>query len=416
MPPTDIPLLHFVVALGIGLLIGAERERRKGDGPQRAAAGIRSFTVAALAGAIGQALGGAALLAVVTAGIAVLAALAYWRGPRDDPGLTTEIALILTALLGGLAVTAPETAAMAGVAVAALLAARTPLHRFVRQVLTEAELRDALIFAAATLVVLPLLPDAPTGPLDAINPRRLWLVVILVMAIGAAGHIAGRAFGARLGLPLAGLAGGFVSSTATIGAMGARAAKAPSLLAAASAGAVLSTVSTVLQMAAVLAATSPVALQTLAPALLSAGCAALVYGAALTLPALRRPVAAEAAAQDGRAFHPGAALLFGALLAGILLATAALQHWLGEAGLLAGAALAGLVDTHAPAVSVAALVASGHVAAPAAAIAVLAAFSTNTVSKIVLACLGGGGAGFTLRVIPGLLLVALAAWSGLLLW
>ena len=121
----------------------------------------------------------------------------------------------------------PVLAAGMAVGVAALLAARTPLHHFVRSVLTEREVNDAMIFAGATLVVLPLLPDQALGPYGALNPRSIWIVVILVMAISAAGYVLVRILGARFGLPLAGFASGFISSTATIGAMGARVQKSP---------------------------------------------------------------------------------------------------------------------------------------------------------------------------------------------
>ena len=189
-------ILNLAVALGIGLLIGAERERRKGEGPSRSPAGIRTFTVTSLAGAISFIVGGEVLLAVATAGVIILTAVAYWRGHEDDPGLTTEIALILTALLGGLSMQQPALAAGLAVIVAVLLAARSRLHRFVRSVLTEDELNDALIFAGATLVVLPLVPDRPMGPYGAINPHSIWILVILVMAISAAGYIAVRLLGA----------------------------------------------------------------------------------------------------------------------------------------------------------------------------------------------------------------------------
>ncbi|MFC3677008.1 MgtC/SapB family protein [Ferrovibrio xuzhouensis] len=414
MPQFDAPQVYaslagFAVALGIGLLIGAERERRN---TEPGTAGIRSFSVAALAGAVGFALGGMVLLAVVAGGCAALAVAAYLRGPRERPGMTTGVTLILTALLGGLAVEAPVPAAALGVTVAVLLAARTPLHRFVRQVLTEDELRDGLTFAAATLVILPLLPDQAVGPFDVLNPRRIWIVVILVMAIGGTGHIAVRALGARFGLPLAGFAGGFVSSTATIGAMGAKAAKAPELLATASAGAILSTVATVIQLALLIGATSLAALEALALPLGGAAVAAIGYGAAFTLPVLRRPPESEP--PPGRPFRPATALLFALMLAAILFASAALQAWLGEAGLLLATFLSGFADTHAPAISAAALAGSGHMAPQGAVLPVLAAFSSNTVSKIAFAAAGGGRA-FALRVVPGLLLVAAGAWAGWLL-
>src|ERR1700741_4570282 len=93
--------LDLAVALGIGLLIGIDRERRKGDGPSRAPAGLRTFAITSLCGAIALTVGGELLLAVVTVGVFALAALSYWRTLDEDPGLTTEAALVVTVLLGG---------------------------------------------------------------------------------------------------------------------------------------------------------------------------------------------------------------------------------------------------------------------------------------------------------------------------
>ena len=405
-------LLNFVTALGIGLLIGAERERRKGGGPSRAPAGIRTFTAASLAGAASVMVGGAVMLAVTVAGVAALTAVAYSRSRGDDPGLTTEIALILTALLGGLAMQQPALAAGLAVGVAALLAARTPLHHFVRSVLTETEVRDALIFAGATLVVLPLLPNQALGPYGALNPRSIWIVVILVMAISAAGYILVRMVGARFGLPIAGLASGFISSTATIGAMGARVRKSPDVISAAVAGAALSTVATIVQMGLVLAATSTATLRALSMPLIFAGIAAIAYGAGFTVRALRERDVPEP--QPGQAFSLPVALVFALTLSAILLASAALREWFGETGVIVAAAAAGFVDTHSAAIAIASLVASGKMSAVDAVFPILAGFSTNTISKIIFAW-SGGGRSFALRLIPGLILVAGAAWAGALL-
>ena len=223
-------------ALGIGLLIGVERERRKGSGASRAPAGIRTFAVASLAGAISIIVGGTTLLAVTTAGVLGLAAIAYWRGSDRDPGLTTELALTVTVMLGGLSMDNTPLAGGLAVALAILLAVKSQLHRFVSRILTEQEMRDALVLAGATLIVLPLVPDRPMGPYGALNPHSIWLIVILIMAISAAGYIAVRVLGSRFGLPAAGLASGFISSAATIAAMGVRAAKAENVLPAAVAG------------------------------------------------------------------------------------------------------------------------------------------------------------------------------------
>ena len=407
----DPVILNLAVALGIGLLIGAERERRKGEGPSRSPAGIRTFTVASLAGAASFIVGGEVLFAVATAGVIILTAVAYWRAHEDDPGLTTEIALIITTLLGGLSMQQPALAAGLAVTVAVLLAARSRLHRFVRSVLTEDELQDALIFAGATLVVLPLVPDRPIGPYGALNPHSIWILVILVMAISAAGYVAVRMLGARFGLPIAGLASGFISSTATIGAMGARAAKTTDVLAAAVAGAVLSTIATIVQMAFVLAVTNMTTLRTLSVPLICAGVAAILYGTVFTIRALQQKTESEA--QRGRAFNLSTALVFALTLSGILVASAALREWFGETGIIVAAALAGFVDTHSAAISVASLVASGKMSAADAVFPILAGLSTNTMSKMFLAGISGGRS-FALRVIPGLIVVALAAWVGML--
>ena len=409
MPPISPLVLNLAVALGIGLLIGIDRERRKGDGPTRAPAGLRTFTLTSLCGAVAITVGGELLLAIVTAGVFAFAALSYWSARDQDPGLTTEAALVVTVLLGGFAMREPTHAAALGVIVAGLLTARTALHRFVRSVLTEEEVRDGLIFAAATLVVLPLLPDKTMGPYGALNPRTIWIVVILVMAVSAFGYILVRAIGPRFGLPLAGLASGFVSSSATIGAMGTRTAGNTKLLRPAVAGAVLSTVATVVELAILLGATDMATLRIFYIPLLCAGTAAVLYGSVFTIWALQAKVDEHYTPES--AFSLKTAFTFAAILAAVLLASAALQDWFGDTGVIVATAVAGFADTHAPAISVASLVASGKIKAAEAILPILAALSTNTVTKMVFA-ITSGGAAFALRVIPGLILVIAAAWAG----
>lgn len=404
--------VSLAVALGVGLLVGAERERRKLAQPAPSMGGIRTFSAAALAGALSLAAGGPLLLSAVAATVGLLVAAAYWRTRNDDhPGLTTEISMMATLLAGALAVRSPQLAAMSGVALAILLASRERLRHFIGSVLTTEELEAALALGAASLVVLPLLPDGRIGPFDAINPRTVWAVVILVLAIGAVGHVAVRALGARFGLPAAGLASGFASSSATIGAMGARASRAPEMLSAAVAGAVLSTVATIVQLAVVLAAVSVPTLRAMAPPLICAGAAAIVYGAAFTFRGLR---ATDAEAVDNApAISLKSGLIFGVILAGVLLASAALQTWFGAAGAVAAAGVAGLADAHAGAIAAASLVSTGALTPQAATLPVLAALSTNTVTKTVFA-FGAGGRAFAWRVVPGLALVLAAAWAGAL--
>jgi len=409
----DPMILSLAVALGIGLLIGIERERRKGTGPERAAAGLRTFTLASLTGAVSFITGGAVLLAVATAGIFALAALGYWRRVTEDPGLTTEIALVSATLLGGFAVTRPGLAAGIAVAIVILLNARQTLHRFARSVLTENEIRDGLTLAAATLIVLPILPNQQMGPFSALNPHAIWIIVILVMAIGALGHIAIRLASARLGLPISGLASGFISSTATIGAMGARASAEPELLLPAVAGAVLSSIGTIVQLAAVLAATNAQVLRALAIPLAFAGASADFYGVIFAFLVWRQN--SGSVDEHGQAFSPWAAAVFGAVLTAVLLASRAMNEWLGASGIVATAAVAGLLSVDPAAISVAALANAGKITASGAAFPILIALTANTITKAVLT-ITTGGPSFALRVLPGLALLVAAAWSGWWLW
>lgn len=402
------PTINYLTALGIGLLLGLERERSQGGGP----AGLRTFALASVLGAVAMQLGGVVLLGVAVATIAVLLGIAYWRTRSRDPGLTTEVALLLVPLLGALALARPLLAGGIAVIVATLLAAKPGLHRFVRGTLTDAEVSDGLLLAVATVVIWPLLPDRTVGPFGALNPHTLWLVVILVLAIGAAGHVATRVLGKRYGLPVSGLASGFVSSVATTGAMGSKAKADPSTLTAAVAGGTLSSVATFVQMVVVLAAVSPATLRTMAPMLAAGGAVIAAYGAVYMWRAARS--APDAALSDERAFSLGAALLLTFGMAAILLLTAAAQPYFGGAGVALGAALGGIVDTHAAAMSVASLVAAGKLTATAAVVPILCAMSVNAVMKVAMATAAGTGA-YIARVGAGIALSMAAAWAAALI-
>jgi uncharacterized membrane protein (DUF4010 family) len=405
MDPTWI---NYFVALGIGLLIGLERERSKGEGPARGPAGIRTFALASLLGAAAIELGGVPLLAIAVAAAALLTALSYWRTRESDPGLTTEIGLVIVPILGALAMSDPLFAAGLGAAVAVIFAAKAPLHGLAKGVLSDAEIRDGLLFAIATLVVWPQLPDRSFGPFSVFNPHRVWLVVILVLAIGAAGHAALRILGRRKGLPLVGLAAGFVSSTAAIGSMAGRAARDPSTLNAAVAGGMFSTVATFVQMSVLLSTVSPGTFVLLAPGLLAGGLVAAAYAAAFVLRS--SPSTEPVSDSPGRAFSLGAALGLAALVTGMSILTAALKQWLGTPGVSVGVAVAGIVDAHAAGVSVATLVATNALDARDAVVPILAAMSSNALSKIAMA-ITFGSRDFVRLAAPGIVVSMAATWG-----
>ncbi len=411
MTLADAPLLLGIcVALGIGLLIGAERERRKGRGRGRGAAGIRTFAVVALLGAVSMALGDVLILAVTALVVGGGSLVAYQRNRNHDPGMTTEFALLLTCLIGGLAMRDSALSAGLGVLLALLLAARQSMHYFVRSVLSEQELHDIILFAAAALIVLPLAPDRAMGPFAAINPHAMAQLVVLVMAISAGGYVAMRWLGPRYGLPLAGLASGFVSSVATIHSMGERATRQPALMPAAAAGAVLSSVATMVQTVVVLALVQPALLQMLLLPLAWAGFAAMAYAALLFLQGLPQSnTAPEPSA--GRAIDVKTVASFTALFALVLLVSAALDAWLGQAGVLLSAAITGLADAHSTAAAAANMQGSFKITETQASQAVLVGLSSNTAMKVVVAFKSGGRA-YGTRIVPGLLAMVLGLWLG----
>lgn len=410
-PSTEQILIGLAAALGSGLLIGIERERRKGSGPRRAFAGVRTFALASLAGAGAQLSAQPLLLAAGAILIAALAAIGYWRERSRDPGITTEVALFVTYVIGVVSLQRPALAAGAAVVVAALLASRASLHRLSVDALTESELRDGLLFCGAALIVLPLLPDRGAAWLPALNLRRLWGLVVLFMGLQAAGYIAVRVAGPRVGLAVSGLASGFVSSTATIAALGARARRARHLLGACVSGALFSTVATVVLLAVVVATVKPDAMGLLAPSL-AAGLASAVLAAGMSL--RTRAGAPPAPAEiRGRAFNLLYALGFAVLLSAVAAVLAWITGRFGHTALAAGSALAGFADVHAAAASVLSIAAATAVPRTGVLQAVLLAFTMNTVSKLA-AAFGAGGSAYGLRVAAGLLLVVAAMWAPLL--
>ncbi|WP_454720840.1 MULTISPECIES: MgtC/SapB family protein [Cupriavidus] len=405
----DQTVVSFCVALGIGLGFGLERERSQAADGAEAAAGLRTFAIASLCGALGAFLPQAGLLPAVLLGAAGLAAVGYRHTAAGDPGLTTEFALLCTVLLGALAITHPAIAAGIAAVLVSLLHGKATLHRLVRSALTRQEVNDALTLAVAALVIWPLLPDRYMGPLDAWNPRTLWLVAVLVMMMGAAGHIATRVFGEKAGLPLTGLFGGFVSSVATVASMAALARKTPGMRDAAVAAALLSSVATFVQMLLLLAATSAAALRVLALPL-AAGLAAMAACAGFWLwREAGHEAAREGAPAAGQRMDWRVAAGFVALMALLTLVSAAVRAWPGTGVLLGVAVVGGFADAHAATVSIAAQVAAGRVSAENAVWPVLAAFSANTLTK--MAAAAAGGPAFAWRVGAGLVLAAASTWG-----
>lgn len=395
----------ILVALGAGLIIGVERERREGGPGSPAVAGVRTFAITALLGVFSALSGSVVLLGVTAAGVVLLSGVAYYKSDARDLGLTTEVALVTTFVIGVLAAKAPLLAAAAGVLVVILLVSRGHLHGFARKELSEQELRDAVLLAAAAILVLPILPDHPIDPWGVVNPRLVWQLTVLIMLVDAAGYVAQRLVGPKAGLPLSGLLGGFVSSTAVVATMGKRAQSEPKLLPSAVAGAALSQIATVVQLALVLAVSDAVLLGQLRWPLLASGLTAAVYGGVLLFLSKDHTAPPEV---SGRAFRLRTALFFAGAFTLVALLVAWLQNSFGATWALAGVVLGGFADAHSTSASVGSLAAKDLMTRDLAAIAVGLVFTTNTISKVAFA--RAGGAGYFWRLAPGLVLLVGSFW------
>lgn len=381
----DSGLQGFVTAVGIGLMIGLVRERLHDHAGKFLVAGVRTHALVAILASVAASFGEAVLVTALLS-VAALALASHLRTANEDPGLTGEVALLVTALLGALAQRNAMLAATWGVVVAVLLQAKLPLRRFAREVISPRELQDALLLAAAALVVLPLLYDKPVDPWGALVPAKLWQPVVLVMAVGMLGHIALRAVGARWGFPIAGFFAGFASSTAAVAGFGRKARESPAHLRPAVGAALLANLASLLLLAGIVGAGAPALLVSAAWPLGAAGAVLLAGG----LVGLRGEQAALPAEPAARAFQMRQALLLAALIAALLLLSAWLKRLFGPAGALAAAICVALAEVHAAAAGVSQLQAVGDLTLAQARVGLVALLAAAAAAKVLVAAISGG--------------------------
>ncbi len=404
-----VPSLEGVaVALLVGLLIGLDRERAEVRKGYEVFAGVRTFPLIALVGAVAAILAPAWGIAVVVTSFVAVAAIAvvsYWRiSATEGPGATTEMAALATFLLGALAGGGQYVlAGAAGVTVAVLLAAKPRLEAFSRA-LTGEEVRAALELAVISIIVLPLLPNEGFGPWGVLNPFDLWLIVVLVSALSFAGFVAMRLLGERRGLAVTGAVGGLVSSTAVTYAMAERTRADRGLGGPAASAVVLASCVMSLRMAVLAGVVNAGILPRLLPVV---GAMAVAGGIGAFW--LSRSGTGEPAGSGHRITNPfslRAALSFGVLFALILLGVRAAREYLGAGGTYAAAGISGLVDVDAVTIAFSRL-GEGSDAWRTPAAAVTLAAVVNTVVKLGLA-VGFGAGRFRRYVAIAMGFVALA--------
>lgn len=409
MNPTAEQLWALATALGIGALIGLEREKRKADEPAGAIGGVRTFVTLALLGGAAGLLGQQAALpwipAVVLAmvGLAVIASY-HLRGREhvdDALGLTSELAAIAVCLLGMLSTMGGrDVAAGLGVLLAALLAYKSPLHGLVRRIGWD-DVLAVMRLGLASFVVLPLLPDRAIDPWGALNPYSLWLLALLIAGLSLAGYIAVRALGPGHGTAVTGLAGGLVSSTAVTLAFARRAeaGEAPRPLAA---GILLAWAVMCGRVLVTVALINRALLPALAWPLALMGLAAVGFA----LWHLRGATAAAAAdAMEVRnPFSLTEATKFAALFAVVQLLVALARAYLPPESVLAVAALAGLTDVDAITLSMARQAQGGD--AWLAVLAIVIACFANTLVKAGMATYGTPGMRAPVGIATAAILIA----------
>ena len=381
---------NFAIALFIGALVGIEREKRKDSPDPVGVGGIRTFILFAQAGAVSAWL--SVQLAtpwIFVAGVASIAGLivadylAHTRAHPDALGITTEAAAIAVTLLGGASMFGyPEVAVSLAIVTSSVLAFKQPIHGLVEKIGTD-DLYAGLKLLIATFIALPLLPNHPLDPWGALNPYKLWLLVILISSLSLAGYIAVRWLGQGRGTAVTAVAGGLVSSTAVTlsfarqSAEGARAPAGALLVGGILLAWVVMFARVVVEVAVVNRALLPALLVPIA----SMGVAATIGAGWLLLRGAGAKQPAGGNVPLKNPFSLMAAIRFGLVFAAVMLVVALVQHYLPGRGLYAVAALAGLSDVDAITLSMASCSGDGTCTPQVAVGSIVIAALTNTLVK-----------------------------------
>lgn len=391
MPDTDLlePLYRFAIALFIGALVGVDRERKRSAEGARDIAGLRTFILIALAGALAAWLSQRfasswifALTGVVVAAV-VIAAYAVFAHAQSSYGLTSEVAALVVYLLGGAAIVGePGLAVALAIATAAILAFKEPLHGVVAKIGRD-DLYAGLTLLICTFVVLPVLPNRAFDPWDALNPYRMWWLVILISGLSLIGYVATRVLGAGRGVPLTGLFGGLVSSTAVTLSFARRSHDTESVAGSAdafAAGILLAWATMFVRVLVAVAVVNAALLESLAVPMLALG-ALSAAGAAVCHWHGDGPATPREDLPLRNPFSLRSAIRFAALFTLVLLVVKLFEIHLPGRSLYGVAALAGLMDVDAITLTVASSARAGSVEPRIASTAIVIATLANSLVK-----------------------------------
>jgi uncharacterized membrane protein (DUF4010 family) len=409
------PIFRLALALALGLLVGLERgwhTRLEKEGSR--VAGFRTFGIIGLLGGLWAELStllGPILLGFGFVGFAIVIVAAGVSARREtgDVGATTIIAALATFGFGALAATDAMELAVAGtVLMTLLLGTKSTLHHWVEKI-EEKELTAGLKLLVMTLVLLPVLPDKGYGPFEALNPFKLWLMVVLISAFSFVGYVAMRLMSERRGLIVAAAAGGLVSSTAVTVAHSRMAAESPKDARLFAGTIVTATAIMYMRIPIVAAVVMPaVGLHVLVPM----GCGAIAsFAIAAALLHGAKTSGGETALDITNPLEFSIALRFGIFLAVVALAARAVNHWFGDSGIYALAGLSGLSDVDPITLSLAQMT-GGSVTLATAVTGISIACFANMAVKTTISVVTGGRA-LARYTIPAMAGTVVAAGAGL---
>ncbi len=401
---------QFLAALGLGMLIGLERERTRGDEP--IFAGARTFSLVALLGAttvfIGDQTGTPWIVALAFLAVVALVVAAYYvSAQKGYIGITTEASLLLTFFIGGMC-TWGEVGIAGAVAVVTmlLLALKGWLHDLADRI-EPSDVEATIKFAIITLIILPLVPNTDFGPagLEVINPYKTWLMVVLIAGLNFIGYILVKVVGREHGLGITGLLGGLVSSTAVTLSFSQRSRTEPALAPVLALAILLAWTVMFFRVVIEVGVVNFSLAKSLVLGMLLMGVISLVICILLW----RRGRSKEKAEVEpsNNPFELGDAIKFGGLYAVVIFVASAAQLYFGDTGLYLAGALAGLTDVDAIALSMANLAQQDPASSTVAARTIVIAVVSNTMVKCGMAIWLGSS---TMRktMIPITVVLALA--------
>ena len=417
--PPDLPLLEFGIVLLIGALVGVDRERRKAREQADQIGGLRTFILLAEAGGVAawlalrlDSLWIFAAAALVAGALIIAGYFASTQARHSAVGQTTEVAALVVFFLGGLVIFGfRDLAVILAIVTSAVLAYKHPLHGLALN-LSEDDVYAGLKLLIATFIVLPILPNEPLDPWGALNPYKMWWLVILISGLSLAGYVAARWLGSQHGVAVTGLFGGLASSTAVTLSFARRSSdtSAPAgFPAALAAGLLLSWVVMFGRIAVEVAVVHRPLLPLIAGPLAAMGIAAALVAGFYYWRSRRTAAGPSDNVPLKNPFSLTSAARFAALFSAVELAVKLVQtYWPGQ-GFYAVAALAGLTDVDAITLSMAQFAKDGgspQVAAASIAVAAL----TNTLVKLgLVATLGAAGLRWRVAVATLLILISGAA-------